>query len=140
MDGDGYRGKDTRPHTELAGVAHSTIAHMLQKYLKVPSRSASMKPLLTENMKLKRLAFAKKHKDWTKEDWSKVMISDKSTFGCVWSIKPVRPEGNSCFDSQYTVKMVKHPDSFMVWGCFSGVVRRGCLLPSQECDHECREV
>ncbi len=48
---------------ELAGVAHCTIAHVLQKYLKVPSRSAAMKPLLTENMKLKRLAFAKKHKD-----------------------------------------------------------------------------
>jgi hypothetical protein len=47
-----------------------------------------MKPLLTKKMKLKRLAFAKKHKDCTKEDWFKVMFSDKSTFRCVRSIKP----------------------------------------------------
>jgi hypothetical protein len=106
---------------ELAGVAHRTIAHVLQKYLKIPSRSAAMKPLLTENMKLKKLAFAKKHKDWAKVDWSKVMISDKSTFRCVWSIKTRmrRPEGSSRFDSQYPVKTVKHPDSVIGWGCFS---------------------
>jgi hypothetical protein len=82
--------KESTP--ELAGVAHRTIAHALQKFLKVPSQSAAMKPLLTKKMKLKRLAFAKKHKDWTKENWSKVMFSDESTFRCVRSIKTPREE------------------------------------------------
>jgi IS30 family transposase len=82
--------KESTP--ELAGVAHRTIAHALQKYLKVPSQSAAMKPLLTKKMKLKRLAFAKKHKDWAKENWSKVMFSDESTFRCVRSIKTPREE------------------------------------------------
>jgi hypothetical protein len=100
--------KESTP--ELAGVAHRTIAHALQNYLKVPSRSAAMKPLLTKKMKLKRLAFAKKHKYLTKEDWSKEMFSDESTFRCVRSIKTQvrRPEGSSRFDIQYTLKTVKH--------------------------------
>jgi thymidylate kinase len=39
-----------------------------------------VKPLLIKKMKLKRLAFAKKHKDWATEDWSKVIFSDEYTF------------------------------------------------------------
>jgi hypothetical protein len=57
------------------------------------------------------------------------MFSDESTFRCVRSIKTHvrRPEGSNRFDSWFTVKMVKHPDSVMVWGCFSGVVGHGGL-------------
>lgn len=29
------------------------------------------------------------------------------------------PEGADRYDPRYTVKTVKHPDSVMVWGCFS---------------------
>ena len=34
---------------------------------------------LTEGMTLERLHFAQEHKDWTAEDWLKVMMSDEST-------------------------------------------------------------
>ena len=30
--------------------------------------------------KMKRLEFAKKHIDWSVEDWKKVLLSDESTF------------------------------------------------------------
>ena len=39
-----------------------------------------------------------------------------------------RPEGSDRFDSRYTTKTVKHPDSVMVWGCFTGSVGRGGLF------------
>jgi hypothetical protein len=51
---------------------------------------------------------------------SKVMYSDQSLFKCIRAsrTKVQRPEGASRYDSKYTVKTVKHPDSVMVWGCY----------------------
>jgi hypothetical protein len=39
-----------------------------------------MKPLINEKMTEKWLAFARKDKDWTPEQWANVMLSDESTF------------------------------------------------------------
>jgi len=115
---------------ELAHLAERTISHALQKHLKMPSRVAAMKPLLSVKMKKKRLQFAKKHKDWSAADWSKVMYSDESTFRCIRATrsKVRRPSGSNRFDSRFTVKTVKHPDSVMVWGCFSAVGGHGGLF------------
>jgi transposase len=57
------------------------------------------------------------------------MYSDESTFRCIRSIKSRvrRAPGSNRFDSWYTVKTVKHPDSVMVWDCFTGDVGRGGL-------------
>lgn len=69
----------------------------------------------------KRIAFAKKYKKWTPEQWKKVMWSEKSTFQLVrMDSKMVRrPSDVSQYDSQNTIKTMKHQDSIMVWGCFS---------------------
>ncbi len=56
---------------ELSDMADRTVQHTLQKELKMPSRVAAMKPLLTQ--KKKRLAFCKKYKNWTSADWETVM-------------------------------------------------------------------
>ena len=57
------------------------------------------------------------------------MFSDESTFRCIRATKSKvrRPVGSDRFDNRYTVSSVKHPDSVMVWGCFSGAVGRGGL-------------
>ena len=62
-------------------------------------------------------------------DWRKVMFSDESTFRLVrGGYKLVRrPQGVSRYDSKYTIKTVKHPESVMVWGAFSGNKGRGGL-------------
>lgn len=106
----------------LQNVAIRTIRHWLQKDLGLPARRAAKKPLLTNAMKKRRLEFYNKYKDWTSEDWKRVMFSDESTFMLVrGESKTVRrPRGVSRFDPRYTVKTVKHPDSVMVWGAFSG--------------------
>ena len=115
---------------ELQVVSEPTIQRTLQKTLKMPSRTAAQKPLLTEKMKKKRLQFAKNYRHFTQEDWSKVMYSDESTFRCirVTRNKVRRPEGSDRFDSRYTTKTVKHPDSVMVWECFTGSVGHGGLF------------
>jgi hypothetical protein len=52
------------------------------------------------------------------------MYSDKSTFKCPRSTRTTirSPQGSNRYDSRYTVKTVKHPDSIMVWGSFSGTL------------------
>jgi transposase len=68
---------------EVAAVSLRHIRRLLVEKLRLPSRIAAHKPLLTKKMKSKRLAFAKQYRHWTEEDWSKVMFSDESTFRCV---------------------------------------------------------
>ena len=41
---------------------------------------ALRKPLISEANQKKRLQFAREHKDWTLEQWKKVMWSDESRF------------------------------------------------------------
>ncbi len=117
--------KETVP--ELVSVSERTIQHHLQKTLDLPSRSAAQKPLLTPKMIKKRLAFCRQYKNWTEADWAKVMYSDESTFRCIRSIKSRvrRPKGSNRFDPRYTSTTVKHPDSVMIWACFSGNGGRG---------------
>jgi hypothetical protein len=78
-------------------------------------------------MKKKRLVFCKAYQHWTAEDWPMVMYTDESTFRYFRSISTqvTRPSRSNRYDSQYTVKTVKHRDSMMVWGCFSGAVGHG---------------
>jgi transposase len=117
--------KETVP--ELSAVSERSVQRHLQTTLDMPSRSAAQKPLLTLKMKKKRLAFCRAYKAWTAEDWANVMFSDESTFRCIRSIKTKvrRPSGSNRFDPRYTAKTVKHPDSVMVWGCFSAKGRGG---------------
>jgi hypothetical protein len=49
----------------------------------MPSRCTAKKPLLTEKMVRKRIAFCKEHWAWTETDWENVMFSDESTFRLV---------------------------------------------------------
>ena len=113
----------------LQNVSIRTIQHRLQKDLKMPSRRAAKKPLLTAPMIKKRFLFCRKYLHWTPADWRKVMFSDESTFRLVRRGSKMirRPPGSSRYDTMYTVKTVKHPDSVMVWGAFSGNHGRGGL-------------
>jgi transposase len=73
---------------ELASLMDRRVQFALQKHLKMPSRVAALKPLLTEKMKRKRLAFCKQYQHWTAADWSTVMYLDESTFRCIRATNP----------------------------------------------------
>ena len=55
----------------------------IQKALRIEGIRSCMprpKPLISSANKIKRLAFAEQHKNWTMADWRKVVWSDKSIF------------------------------------------------------------
>jgi hypothetical protein len=112
---------------EVAAISVKHISCLIQDTLKIPSRIAAQKPLLTFQMKRKRLAFARKYRHFTADDWSTVMYSNESTFRCIRAVRSMasRPLGMNRFDTRYTMKTVKHPASLMVWACFSGSCGRG---------------
>jgi transposase len=105
------------------------IQHVCQKRLKILSRAAAKKPLLTSAMVKKRLRFCKKHLHWTEKDWETVMFSDESTFKLInpRSQRVRRPTGINRYKQRYVTVNVKHPPSVMIWGCFCGVGGRGSL-------------
>ena len=117
-------------HPELLeNVALRTIQHCLQKGLGLPSRKAAKKPLLTKRMKKQRIAFAKKYIHWTPAQWKRVMFSDEINFQVFRVGSPMvrRPHDSNRFDPRFTVPTIKHPDSIMVWGAFSGEMGRAGL-------------
>ena len=103
--------------------------------LKFLTRSARKKPLLTETHMQKRLAFAKRYKHWTKEQWRAVMWSDESTFKCISDAskkvrRPLWKKGQikgDPFAPKHLVKTVKHSPYIMLWGAFTGQGGRGSV-------------
>ena len=87
----------------------------------MPAKRPIRKPVITLAARRKRLLFCKAHETWTVEQWQKVMFSDESTFQVSHNVKKHvrRPEGSSALSPRYTIKTMKHPQSVMVWGCFS---------------------
>ena len=95
----------------------------VQKFLRsigLRSRRMAKKPKLSDKMKAKRLAFAEKHKQWTEEQWSKVMFSDESNFVLSTGGRTMcrRPRGSDRYDEKYTVKTTRHSQKLMMWGSF----------------------
>ncbi len=85
----------------LASLAVRTIQDVLKREMGLPSRHAAKKPLLTNRMLDKRLAFANRYKNWEVEDWKTVMFSDESHFEIFRTNKFARvrrPVGSDRFD------------------------------------------
>ena len=65
---------DSGVHVSLSTV----LRRLLEKGRK--ARRPKKKQLLTAAMKQKRFNWAKKHKDWSEDDWSRVLFLDESHF------------------------------------------------------------
>ncbi|KAL1249822.1 hypothetical protein QQF64_020827 [Cirrhinus molitorella] len=57
-----------------------TTVHRRLQQAGLHGRISAKKPLLRSNNKKKRLQWAKKHRNWTADDWMKVLWTDKSKF------------------------------------------------------------
>ena len=80
------------------------------------------KPLLTIAQRERRVKFAKKYLNFTQDDWFDVLWSDESIFTvtCNRGARVYRRQGSDPLHPWYVEQTVKHPDSLIVWGCFSG--------------------
>ena len=74
--------KKIRSHLLFKGtnVSISTISCWLSNKFGLKSYKPAKEPQLISKMKKKRLEFAKKHINWSVEDWKKVLLSDESIF------------------------------------------------------------
>lgn len=87
----------------------------------LPSRRAAKKPLLSKKNIKDRLAFCRKYRQWTVEQWSRVIFSDEAPFRLFGTSGKalVRRRKGERFNQDCLVPTVKHPGTVHVWGCFS---------------------
>jgi hypothetical protein len=102
----------------LRNISKTTIGRAL-KDAKMYGRVGARKPLLRKENVAKRLKFALEHKDWTKEQWSKVLWSDESKFELFGTKRRtfVRRMPHERFKKNCVIPTVKHGGgSVMIWG------------------------
>uniref|UniRef100_A0AAZ3RR28 Tc1-like transposase DDE domain-containing protein n=1 Tax=Oncorhynchus tshawytscha TaxID=74940 RepID=A0AAZ3RR28_ONCTS len=82
---------------------------------------AAKKPLLSRKNIRDRLIVCKRYRDWTVEDWGKVIFSDESSFRLFGASgkKLVRRRQGERYHQSCVMPTVKHPETIHVWGCFS---------------------
>uniref|UniRef100_A0A4W5Q7D4 Transposase Tc1-like domain-containing protein n=1 Tax=Hucho hucho TaxID=62062 RepID=A0A4W5Q7D4_9TELE len=82
---------------------------------------AAKKPLLSRKNIRDRLIFCKRYRDWTADDWGKVIFSDESPFRLFGASgkKLVRRRQGERYHQSCVMPTVKHPETIHVWGCFS---------------------
>lgn len=108
--------------TRETPVSVSTVQRRLRNY-GLKGCVAAKKPLLRKQNKVKRLAWAKKHKDWTIEQWYKVLFTDESKFEIFGGRRRqyVRRLVGERMIAQNIIPTVKHGGgSVLAWGCFAG--------------------
>ena len=108
------------------------------KYIGYHRRIARNKPPISEKNRKLRVAWAKEHENWTREQWDKILWTDETW---VKSSKHTRTWVTRRAGEEY------HPDSvvereprkpgWMFWGCFSGVLKGPGLFWEKEwvCRH-----
>jgi transposase len=86
------------------------------------SAEMEAKPMLSAKNIKARLAFARKHRDWTIEDWKRVIWSDETKInrfnsdGRTWYWK----RDGTDVQSHHVKQTVKHGGgSLMIWGCMT---------------------
>ena len=119
--------------TEAGVSASRATTHRRLREKGYNCRIPSIKPLLNQRQRQKRLTWAKEKKNWTVAQWSKVLFSDGSKFCIsfgnqgprVWR-KNGEGQNPSCLKSSVTF-----PQSVMIWGAMSSVgVAPCCVLSS----------
>lgn len=98
------------------------------------SRYARRKPLLNAKHKHDRLEWANTYKDWTVEDWKKVIWSDE----CLMRVgqdtrrrRVLRENGTALDDKNLATSFKSQRVTIMIWACFSGE-RTGPLLAFEQ--------
>ena len=85
-----------------------TVRRRLLTEFKLPSRKPAKKARLSKKNIKDRMTFCRKYKDWTVDNWMKVLFSDESTFSQFSSyVRHVRRPVNTRYKARYVVPTVK---------------------------------
>ena len=118
-----HRKTSSNLQKDLSAARVKISACLVRKRLVFAGRKATRpqkKQLLTIYMKKKRLAWAKKHREWITADWKKVLFFDKSHFMAQGQQgRFVRRSMGEKIRSCHINQGVKHPVKNMLWGSFS---------------------
>src|ERR1043165_6793376 len=80
------------------------------------SRRPALKPLLSKKNIRDRMAFCRKYRNWSADDWENVLFSDESTFTQFYSFsRHVRRPVGKRNDPKYCTSAVKQCAKLMVW-------------------------
>lgn len=81
------------------------------------SRRAAKKPLLSRKNIRDRLMFCRRYRDWTAEDWGKVIVSDESPFRLFGPSgrRLVGRRRGERYHQSCLMPTVKHPETTHVW-------------------------
>lgn len=107
---------------ESFGVHRNTIRTYMRQ-LGFGSRVAIRKPFLSFMHRKKRLAFARRYRHWTAEDWSKIIWTDECSFELGKDSRRIRVwrKGHEKYADQCLAPTFKSGrTSVMVWGAFTG--------------------
>ena len=106
----------------LQEVSKETIRSVIAKDLGLPSRTAAVKPFLTDTQKVRRLDWAQRKRAWSQRRWRKILWSDETHIelwrGFRHGLQVRRSSSVSRYDPRFIRRSVKHPPKLMIWGCF----------------------
>lgn len=98
----------------------NTIRSRIKESGEFNSYWASRKPFISKKNKIKRLAWAREHLDWTLDQWRRVMWTDESPYVLRFNGKTkVWRMHNERYDPRCCKASVKHDAKIMVWGAFA---------------------
>ena len=101
-------------------ITHATVHSYLRKNLHVKPYMRQRHPLLTEKQLEARLNFCEERKNWTIEDWKRVLFSDESPFEILYPPNRQNDRIWAKDSSQIIpVKRVKFSNKIHVWGMMS---------------------
>lgn len=103
-----------------------TIRRRLCDDFGLPSRKPARKPRLSAKNIRDRLAFCRKYRHWTVQQWETVMFSDESTveqFG--QHVQYVRRPISQRYNPKYVLPTVKQAPKVMIWGAITANMRCG---------------
>jgi transposase len=115
---------DVQAHLEAnedIKISAQTVRNVLKKTPLI-ARIKVKKPYLSAKHRRQRMEFANKYKDWTVEDWRKVIWSDESKFEIFGSRRRQyywkRP-GEQLQDAHIQQTVKHNGGNIMVWGCMT---------------------
>ena len=98
-----------------------SIRRIILKKLHLRGFKPARKPLLTARMRSKHLQWCKERRNWSIDQWFKIMWSDESVIRFFSNYSSFMRCKVCCrYEAKFIVPAVKHPQSVMLWGSMSG--------------------